>query len=176
MSRRLTFRWNGDTVEAELDLRPPRATLSRGEDRLQAEVHREESWIEIRRDGGVIRCAVARGPRAIWVAHRGRTYVLERVHREAARHGGTEDEREIRAPMTGRVLRVAAVASAPARQGELLVTIEAMKMEFRLTAPADGTIEEILCAEGDQVELGQLLLRLAPGPPAGPGDAAASAP
>jgi biotin carboxyl carrier protein len=37
-----------------------------------------------------------------------------------------------------------------------------MKMEFKLTAPEDARIEEILCADGDRVELGQLLVRLAP--------------
>ena len=35
-------------------------------------------------------------------------------------------------------------------------------MEFKLTAPEDARIEEILCADGDRVELGQLLVRLAP--------------
>jgi biotin carboxyl carrier protein len=69
--------------------------------------------------------------------------------------------------MTGRVLSVAARTGAAAREGDLLVTIEAMKMEFRLTAPEDGTVLEVACEEGDRVELGQLLVRLEPASAAG---------
>jgi len=68
--------------------------------------------------------------------------------------------------MTGRVVAVAARPGQEAREGDLLLTIEAMKMEFRLAAPEDGTVAELLCAEGDRVELGQLLVRLVPKAPA----------
>ena len=75
---------------------------------------------------------------------------------------GTPAADEIRAPMTGRVIAVAARAGMEAHEGDLLLTIEAMKMEFRLIAPRDGTVAEVLCSEGDRVELGQLLARLDP--------------
>jgi len=44
------------------------------------------------------------------------------------------------------------------------VTIEAMKMEFKVVAPEDGRVEEIRCAAGDRVELGDLLVMLEPKP------------
>lgn len=164
MSRRVALRWEGRAVEAEVQLRPPHAALLRDGRRFEAEVKRDGGAVEIRRGGGTVRCVVASGPRAIWVAFEGRTYVLERVQREAERADASEDSGEVRAPMTGRVVRVAARVEAAVREGDPLVTIEAMKMEFRLTAPADGAVSEVLCAEGDQVELGQLLLRLLPAP------------
>ena len=99
----------------------------------------------------------------MWVALDGRSFFLERVHRDAAAPDGAPATDEIRAPMTGRVVAVAARAGEGAREGDLLLTIEAMKMEFRLTAPEDGMVAEVLCAEGDRVELGQLLVRLKPG-------------
>jgi biotin carboxyl carrier protein len=64
--------------------------------------------------------------------------------------------------MTGRVVSVAAKAGTEAREGDLLLTVEAMKMEFKLVAPEDGTVLEVACADGDRVELGQLLVRLRP--------------
>jgi len=66
--------------------------------------------------------------------------------------------------MTGRVVQVAAKSGATVKEGDLLVTIEAMKMEFKLVAPEDGRVEEIRCAAGDRVELGDLLVQLASKP------------
>ena len=149
-------------MDATLELRRPHAAVARDGRRLEAEVRMDGSWVEIRGPEGTVRCATTVGSRQIWVSHRGRTYVLERAHREAARHEGPAAEDEIRAPMTGRVVRVAVAPGAPVKEGDLLLTIEAMKMEFKLTAPEDGAVAEVRCAEGDRVELGQLLARITP--------------
>jgi 3-methylcrotonyl-CoA carboxylase alpha subunit len=161
---RLALRWEGRTVEAELELRASHATLAREGRRLEAEIRRENDWVEIQSGERVARCGAVASARGVWVAFEGRSYFLERAHREAARaHDDASAADEIRAPMTGRVVSVAAREGIKAREGDLLLTIEAMKMEFRLTAPEDGTVSEVLCAEGDRVELGQLLVRLKPG-------------
>jgi biotin carboxyl carrier protein len=177
VSRPLALRWEGKPVEAAFELRRPHAAVARDGGRFEAEVHADGSWVEIRGAGGPVRCAVSVSARQIWVACRGVTYVLDRAQREAARQEEAPSEDEIRAPMTGRVVRVAVPQGASVKDGDLLLTIEAMKMEFKLTAPEDGTVAEIRCAEGDRVELGQLLARLLPaaggaggptGAPAGP--------
>jgi biotin carboxyl carrier protein len=173
VSRPLALRWEGRPVEAAFELRRPRAAVARDGGRFEAEVHADGSWVEIRGAGDPVRCAVSVSARQIWVACRGVTYVLERAQREAARQEGATSEDEIRAPMTGRVVRVAVTQGMAVRDGDLLLTIEAMKMEFKLTAPEDGTVAEIRCAEGDRVELGQLLARLLPEAAAGAGSSAA---
>ena len=160
---RLALRWEGRPVEAEIEIRGPRATLMREGRRIEAEVRRVDDWVEIRSGDRIVRCGAVATPRGLWVALDGRTYLLERVHRDAAAPDGAPTTDEIRAPMTGRVVALAARAGEAAREGDLLLTIEAMKMEFRLAAPEDGMIAEVLCAEGDRVELGQLLVRLEPG-------------
>ena len=48
-------------------------------------------------------------------------------------------------------------------KGEVLVVLEAMKMEHALTAPRDGVVAEVLVAAGAQVTDGALLLALEPG-------------
>jgi biotin carboxyl carrier protein len=159
---RVTLRWEGRAVEADLELRSPRAVLAREGRRLEAEFRRVDDWIEIRSGGRSARVGAVVSPRGVWVAFEGRTYLLERAHRDAAVAEGAHATDEIRAPMTGRVVAVAARAGREVGEGDLLLTIEAMKMEFRLTAPEDGTVAEVLCAEGDRVELGQLLARLDP--------------
>ena len=46
-------------------------------------------------------------------------------------------------------------------KGQLLLILEAMKMEHRITAPRAGTVEALHVAAGDQVENGQLLVTVA---------------
>lgn len=61
------------------------------------------------------------------------------------------------APMPGIVIRTAAGAGDTVKAGQPLLWLEAMKMEHRVTAPADGILTELRVAPGQQVELGALL-------------------
>ena len=65
------------------------------------------------------------------------------------------------APMPGSVLETAVTAGDTVSKGDLLVILEAMKMEHRITAPRDGTVESVHVSTGEQVENGQLLVTLA---------------
>ncbi len=71
----------------------------------------------------------------------------------------------IAAPMPGVVVRLAVKPGSTVTAGELLLTLEAMKMETSLTAPTAGTIAEILVSPGASVEAKQLLLTLVPSEP-----------
>ncbi|WP_460370424.1 acyl-CoA carboxylase biotin carboxyl carrier protein subunit, partial [Actinocorallia lasiicapitis] len=61
------------------------------------------------------------------------------------------------APMPGTVVRVAAEAGGTVAEGTVVVVLEAMKMEHRITAPATGTVAELNVSEGQQVEAGAVL-------------------
>ncbi|MEM0943326.1 MAG: biotin/lipoyl-containing protein, partial [Pseudomonadota bacterium] len=65
------------------------------------------------------------------------------------------------APMSGLIKKVSTQVGAEVQAGQPLIVMEAMKMEHTLTAPRDGSVESLPTAEGDQVEEGALLLRLA---------------
>lgn len=162
MSRPLTLRHMGQALDAAISLRGKGAVLERDGRRFEATVARDGAWIEVRSGDRVRRCAVARGSRGVWVSMEGTTYFFEAVEREAGARGAAAAADEVRAPMTGRVVAVPAAVGTTAREGDLLLSIEAMKMEFKLTAPEDGTVVEVACAPGDRVELGQLLVRLEP--------------
>ncbi len=62
------------------------------------------------------------------------------------------------APMPGKVLAIAAKEGSEVEAGQLLLILEAMKMEHRITAPAKGTVKALKVAEGDQVANGALLV------------------
>jgi len=167
VSRRLSLRWGAKHVETEVSFRDGRVTLTNDGRTVDAAYRRDAGMVTITTDVETYRAATAKDARGLWVSSRGRTWLLVPEGREGMTRGAADAPDEIRAPMTGTVVSVTAAAGSHANEGDLLLTIEAMKMEFKLTAPEDGEVLEVACAEGDRVELGQLLVRLKPAAPAG---------
>jgi len=160
MSRHLHLRHAGSPLAISYERRGDRIVLERGERRVEAEVRRDGIWTETRIDSLATRCAVARGRRGVWVSCRGRTWLLEEEHADSGQGAASADE--LRAPMSGRVAQVVAKPGDAVSAGDLLVSIEAMKMEFRLIAPEESVVGEVRCAAGDRVELGDVLVVLKP--------------
>lgn len=63
-------------------------------------------------------------------------------------------------PLAGKVVSVDCKAGQVVKSGEKIVTLEAMKMNTVVSAPADGTVKEIHIAAGDAVEEGQALITI----------------
>jgi propionyl-CoA carboxylase alpha chain len=66
------------------------------------------------------------------------------------------------APMPGGVVRVHVAVGDRVEAGQVLVVLEAMKMEHAVHAGAAGTVTEVDVAEGDQVETGRILAVVEP--------------
>ena len=64
-------------------------------------------------------------------------------------HGG-----RLTAPMPGKIIALNVDAGASVKRGDVLLVMEAMKMEHSILAPADGTVTELFFAVGDQVPEG----------------------
>jgi propionyl-CoA carboxylase alpha chain len=69
------------------------------------------------------------------------------------------------APLAGVVVRVAAPTGTAVEAGDLLVAIESMKVEYRVTAPESGQVTDVRVAEGERVEAGAVLVVLEPDDP-----------
>ncbi len=65
------------------------------------------------------------------------------------------------APMPGKILSFSVKAGDLVQKGQPLAVMEAMKMEHTIAAPADGVVEELMYAPGDQVTEGAELLKIA---------------
>jgi 3-methylcrotonyl-CoA carboxylase alpha subunit len=68
-----------------------------------------------------------------------------------AAHAGAAASGRIVAPMPGKIVKVAITQGASVAQHDLLIVLEAMKMEHRIEAPGDGTVAAILVREGQIV-------------------------
>lgn len=67
---------------------------------------------------------------------------------------------KIESPMPGKILAIKANAGQAVKKGDVVMILEAMKMENEITAPADGTVASINVAVGDSVESGDILASL----------------
>ena len=67
---------------------------------------------------------------------------------------------KVESPMAGKILAVKANVGQSVKRGEVLLVLEAMKMENEIVAPEDGTVASINVAAGDAVETGQVLATL----------------
>ncbi|MDD5285142.1 MAG: sodium-extruding oxaloacetate decarboxylase subunit alpha [Desulfuromonadaceae bacterium] len=66
----------------------------------------------------------------------------------------------IAAPLTGNVWKIEVSEGQKVQGGDLLLILEAMKMENEIFADRDGTVGQLLVQEGNSVEIGQILLTL----------------
>ena len=64
---------------------------------------------------------------------------------------------EVNAPMPGKILSIKASAGQAVKKGDVILLLEAMKMENEVVAPADGTVATINVGSGDMVEAGDVL-------------------
>ncbi|MUJ29546.1 oxaloacetate decarboxylase subunit alpha [Aliivibrio fischeri] len=71
------------------------------------------------------------------------------------------DAESVDAPLAGNIFKVLVQAGAEVVEGDVLLILEAMKMETEIKASRSGTVQDILTKEGDAVTVGTPLLSLA---------------
>ncbi|KQM80442.1 acetyl/propionyl/methylcrotonyl-CoA carboxylase subunit alpha [Xylophilus sp. Leaf220] len=164
MARRFDFEFRGEAVQARL-LRdregalqlavpadaPPRSlgwtAVGDGAIDLQLGDRRERLNIYLK------------GPAAHVFGRLGATQIIAIDPLAHAADAQSEGGR-LTAPMPGKVVSFAVRAGDAVTRGQALAVMEAMKMEHTIAAPADGVVEELLYAPGDQVTEGAELLRI----------------
>jgi pyruvate carboxylase len=94
-------------------------------------------------------------PRSVRVQDR--KQVAKRAPQRKVEAGNTK---QVGAPMPGTISTVAAVVGRKVARGDVLLTLEAMKMETAVRAEADGEVAEVLAQAGQQVDAKDLLVVL----------------
>ncbi len=76
----------------------------------------------------------------------------------AADEGPVDEDKVCRSPLAGVVNRIAVKPGQELKQDDLIMVLEAMKMETNVTAARPGKVKGLRVAEGDGVKVGQVLM------------------
>ena len=145
-------------------------TLRSGEIEFCGNIELSESGVVLRDSSSdaVVEVDLATRGREFWAGWRGESWILTRPgpralqSREDEQHQGSA--RSLTAPMPGRVARVEVQEGQAVRRHQVLVILEAMKMEHAIEADGAGVVRRLYCRAGDLVGAGMKLVDLEEGP------------
>jgi acetyl-CoA carboxylase biotin carboxylase subunit len=150
-------RLKGDHLEFSLNGRTGQASL-------QYDPGRQRLWL----DGVSHAVFIGQDEKGRYtVTYRGFEFAIERPDmagpdnvRFAETSGMNIDPGNIVSPMPGRVLKINVSAGDEVKKGQVLMVVEAMKMENNILSPTDGVIDKLLVKEGDMVDGSARLVHL----------------
>ena len=97
---------------------------------------------------------------AIPVAEAPKAVAAPKAAPKVAAPAGAQGGVKVNAPMPGKILGIKVSAGQAVKKGDVLVVLEAMKMENEIVAPQDGTVASVNTSVGEQVEAGAVLATL----------------
>jgi biotin carboxyl carrier protein len=109
--------------------------------------------VTVEEGGAVAAAPVAAAPKAAPAA-------APKAAPKAAAPVGAQGGVKVNAPMPGKILGVKVAAGQAVKKGDVLVVLEAMKMENEIVAPQDGSVASVNTSVGEQVEAGAVLVTL----------------
>jgi acetyl-CoA/propionyl-CoA carboxylase biotin carboxyl carrier protein len=128
---------------------------------VSASVQVESDQLSVTRDGLRRDYRWAEAARHLWIADERGTWHLREAEEQQIHRAVGEQQAEILSPMPGNVIAVQAESGSEVAEGDVVVVVEAMKMEHSLPAPVSGRVE-VLVSVGQQVTVDQVLARLVP--------------
>jgi 3-methylcrotonyl-CoA carboxylase alpha subunit len=143
-----------------------------GSARLRITVENEESIVEVLHygdgriralvDGEPVEAGILANTDEILVSLRGETHTLRKPAPPAVDEAGTgaETAASLTAPMPGTVVKVLVEEGQEVAEGQLLLVLEAMKMEQPVSAPHAGVVQSLPFAEGSLVPGGAVLVEV----------------
>ena len=135
---------------------------------LETEVRRiSANELRLRVGDRSVRIFLARDGDRTCVAVEGRQYVVSEPRAEAGRPGEADEKAgggglRVKAPMPGKVTKLAVSEGEKVRKNQTLVIVEAMKMENEIKTSIDGVVKKVHVAVGDLVDAEKILVEIEP--------------
>jgi biotin carboxyl carrier protein len=157
---------DGEVRRISVEVQDAGLVVREGDAVLKAEVRRiSPNELRFRLGDRSVRAFLARDGERTFVSLDGRQYVISEPRADAGRPGGGEDQAaggslRIKAPMPGKVTKVAVAEGQEVRKNQTLVIVEAMKMENEIKTSIDGVVARIHVAAGDLVDAERPLVEI----------------
>lgn len=119
------------------------------------------SFVHLEIDGKMRSGYIYRDGNNYWFHYAGRTFFVEdETTRSKKKIQKGSNPLQVVAPMPGKIIKVATHAGKTVKAGDVVVVMEAMKMEYSLKAEVASVVHGVNCKEGEQVTLGTVLIQL----------------
>jgi 3-methylcrotonyl-CoA carboxylase alpha subunit len=115
---------------------------------------------EVTTDTGRVVALGVRAGSGTWVFLHGRVYLVDSRGPAAGVRAKPHDEAALAAPMPATVVAINVAPGQEVKTGDVLIVLEAMKMELAVTAPHDARVQHIGCKVGELVQPGVPLVKL----------------
>lgn len=108
----------------------------------------------------VIKCVITEGEKDKFVFVDGDVFKVKPVELTGVKKTKKKMEGDLSSPISGKVVSIKVKEGTSVKKGDVLMVIEAMKMEYLIRAPYDGRVKKINFNEKDQIEIGQNTVEL----------------
>jgi len=108
----------------------------------------------------IIKSVITEGNKEKFVFVDGNVFKVKPVELTAKKKTKKKEEGNLNSPISGKVVSVKVKKGSKVKKDEVLMVIEAMKMEYLIRAPYNGVVEKINFKENEQIEIGKETLVL----------------
>ncbi len=115
----------------------------------------EKGHLKLQVGDRTIKCVITEGEKEKYVFVDGEVFKVRPVELTGKKKTRKKEEGNLTSPISGKVVNVKVKPGAKVKKGEVVMVIEAMKMEYLIRAPYTGTIKKVHFKENDQIEIGQ---------------------
>ena len=109
----------------------------------------------------LIKSVITEGEKEKFVFVDGQVFKVKPVELTSSKKKKKKEEGDLNSPISGKVVTVKAKKGASVKKGDVIMVIEAMKMEYLIRAPYAGKVTKINFKEKDQIEIGQTTAEIA---------------
>ena len=127
-------------------------------DNTEYKVEAEEinpGQIKIKIGDRIIKAIITEGEKEKYIFIDGEVYKVKPIELSGTKKIYKKDEGDLFSPISGKVINVKIKKGDIVKKGDILMIIEAMKMEYLIRAPYNGKIINVMFKEKDQIEIGQ---------------------
>lgn len=127
-------------------------------DNTEYEVEADEikpGYLKIKLGDRVIKCVITKGDKDKFVFVEGDVFKVRNIELTGAKKTKKKEEGNLNSPISGKVVSIKVKDGDKVKKGDVLMIIEAMKMEYLIRAPYNGKVKKVNFKEKDQIEIGQ---------------------